>query len=72
MLADELVGKTVEEARRLEPADVRGLLGVDVGPRRIKCALLCLHALRNTLHKMEGKEPQGWKETLDEKGPEGT
>jgi nitrogen fixation NifU-like protein len=66
LLSDELVGKTEAEAAAMQPEDIRALLGVDVGTRRIKCALLSLHSLKNALHKLRGEKPQGWKETLGE------
>ncbi|MEK7218363.1 MAG: iron-sulfur cluster assembly scaffold protein [Patescibacteria group bacterium] len=64
LLSDELAGKTEEELEQMTPQTIRGLLGIDVGPQRIKCALLPLHALNNALRKMKGLPPQGWRETL--------
>lgn len=63
MLAEELAGKTVEEALSLDARHMTGLLGVPVGPRRLKCALLALHTLKNTLRSAQGQPPQLWRET---------
>jgi len=60
ILSEELEGKTAAEALALTQQDVRDLLGVPVGPRRFKCALLCLHTLKNALRKAEGLPPQNW------------
>ncbi len=64
MLSEELAGKTAEEILKLTPVEIYALLGVPVGPRRVKCALLCLHALKNALRKETGEAPQGWNETI--------
>lgn len=64
MLAEELAGKSVAEAETLTVDRMKALLGVPVGPRRFKCALLGLHALRNALRLAEGKPAQSWTETV--------
>lgn len=64
MLSEDLVGKTLEEAAREEPKHIYELLGVPVGPRRFKCALLCLHTLKNALLVHAGKPTQDWLETV--------
>jgi NifU-like protein involved in Fe-S cluster formation len=40
-------------------------LGVPIGPRRMKCALLGLHALKNALHAYHGESSEPWRETID-------
>ena len=65
LLSEELLGKTVEEANSFTAKTVNELLGVPIGPRRMKCALLSLHALKNALRIHEGKEAQGWAETME-------
>ncbi len=64
ILGETLVGKTTTEAAALTSQEMLALLGVPIGPRRLKCGLLALHTLKNTLRAAEGKEPQGWTETL--------
>ena len=39
---------------------------VPIGPRRTKCALLCLHALKNALHALNNEPAQSWTETIGE------
>lgn len=64
LLAEVLVGKTVGEASMLSDKDIRELLGVDIGTRRAKCALLCLHTLKNAIHTYRGEAAEGWNETI--------
>lgn len=64
MLSEELVGKTIEQAAGIPNARVYELLGVPVGPRRFKCALLCLHTLKNALRLHTGKPAQDWLDTV--------
>ena len=65
LLFEELEEKTAAEAAAMTKDDIYGLLGVPVGPRRFKCALLGLHTVKNALRKAEGKEPQGWLDTVE-------
>ena len=51
MLSEELIGKTVQEAETLRKEDIFEMLGVPVGPRRVKCALLCLDTFKNAVRK---------------------
>jgi nitrogen fixation NifU-like protein len=64
MLSEELLSMSVKNAQNLKPKYLHELLGVTIGPRRQKCALLCLHTLKNALKK-HAKEPvQSWTETI--------
>ena len=65
LLMEELAGKTEEEIAALRQEDVYALLGVPIGPRRFKCALLALHTLKNELRKLHGDPPQSWLDTVD-------
>ncbi len=42
MLTEKVAGEPVEELKKLTSENVLDMLGVPVGPGRIKCALLCL------------------------------
>jgi nitrogen fixation protein NifU and related proteins len=64
MVSEELVGKKEEEILSMPPSHVYELLGVPVGPRRHKCALLCLHALKNAIHTLRAEPVQSWVETV--------
>lgn len=45
LLSEEIKGKTLAEVMELKPEFVLELLGVDLGPTRLKCALLPLQAI---------------------------
>lgn len=64
MLAEEIAGKTIEELAALTPKTMFDLLGVPISNRRLKCALLALHTLKNVLHMRSGQPAQGWHETI--------
>jgi len=64
MLHEELEGKTVEETLALQPQFILDLLGLEISERRMKCALLCLHTLINTLHMYNTNDVQSWNTTL--------
>jgi len=65
LLCEEVEGKTLEEVENLKKQDVYDLLGVPIGPRRFKCALICLHTLKNAIHLYKDEKPQGWAETVE-------
>jgi nitrogen fixation NifU-like protein len=46
MLTEEILGKTLEEVKQIGKDDVLDLLGIQLGPVRIKCALLSLKVLK--------------------------
>ena len=64
LLSEEIMGKSEDELNALAKDNVYELLGVPIGPRRFKCALLGLHALKNTLHILHGEDVQGWRKTV--------
>ncbi len=41
-----MIGKSLEEVKALSKQDVLDLLGIDLGPVRLKCALLPLKVLK--------------------------
>ena len=52
MLTDELIGMKIAEAKAITADDVLEMLGVEIGPTRMKCALLILDALTEALQKI--------------------
>ncbi len=46
LLMESIVGKPVEQVKMLGKQDVLDLLGIDLGPVRLKCALLSLKVLK--------------------------
>ncbi len=46
LLLESIIGKSVEEVKTLGKQDILDLLGIDLGPVRLKCALLSLKVLK--------------------------
>ena len=46
MLTDMVEGKTLEEVKKISKDDILHALGIELGPVRLKCALLCLKVLK--------------------------
>jgi nitrogen fixation protein NifU and related proteins len=46
MMSEEIIGKSLDELRGWNKESILDLLGIEVGPVRIKCALLPLKALK--------------------------
>ena len=49
MLTELVIGKTVDQARTLTQQDITSMIGIPLGPTRLKCALLCLQVLQQGL-----------------------
>ena len=50
MLIETVIGKSVEEIKTLSKEDVLDLLGIELGPVRLKCALLSLKVLKGGVY----------------------
>lgn len=46
LLMESIIGKPLEEVKQLKKQDILDLLGIDLGPVRLKCALLSLKVLK--------------------------
>ena len=46
MLTDEIMGKSLQEIKALDKQTVFDMLGIPLGPTRVKCALLPLKVLK--------------------------
>jgi nitrogen fixation protein NifU and related proteins len=46
LLLDAVIGKSLEDVRRMSKQDILDMLGIDLGPVRLKCALLSLKVLK--------------------------
>lgn len=56
LLTDDLKGKYIEDILKLQKEHVLELLGLDIAPMRIKCAMLGLRVLQRGILKHEGKD----------------
>ncbi len=57
MMSEEIIGKSLDELKRWNKDNILDLLGIEVGPVRIKCALLPLKALKAAVWGM-GEEDE--------------
>jgi nitrogen fixation NifU-like protein len=55
LLTDEIKGKTVADAEAFRADDLLDLLGIDISPARLKCAMLSHETLQKAL--VEGGSP---------------
>lgn len=66
ILSDELVGKTMDEVAAMDKDAIVDLIGIDLSPVRLKCALLGLVVVKMGMHEHSGTAaPSGW-EGVDE------
>ena len=56
LLTESLVGKTLEEVKRISKDEILEMLGIELGPVRIKCALLPLKVLKAGVYGMDQVE----------------
>jgi len=54
MLSDMLIGRTLDQIRALSKEDVLDALGIDLGPVRLKCALLPLKVVKVGAYGLDG------------------
>ena len=57
LLTDEVKGKSVEEVAKLTSQDLLDLIGIEISPARLKCALLSLDTLEHALAEADGEAP---------------
>lgn len=66
IMSEIIKGKSVDEIMDLKEEDIVNMLGVPIGYRRKKCALLGLLTLKNALLTMQGNENLKWYDLSDE------
>ena len=52
MLTEMIQGKTLEQAKELTKEDILEALGIEIGPVRLKCALLSLKVLKAGIYDL--------------------
>lgn len=58
MMTEEIIGKSLDELRHWSKDDILDLLGIEIGPVRLKCALLPLKALKAGVWGIEDWPPE--------------
>ena len=58
LLTDEVKGKSVDDATKLTSTDILDLLGIEISPARMKCALLSLDTLQHALGEGPSSGPR--------------
>ena len=53
MLTEEIVGKSVDDLKQISKEDILELLGIELGPVRLKCALLSLKVLKAGVYGLD-------------------
>jgi len=47
LLLESIIGKDLDEVKKLSKQDILDLIGIDLGPVRLKCALLSLKVVKS-------------------------
>jgi len=53
LLLESLIGKTIKEAKEINKQDVLDLLGIELSPVRLKCALLSLKVAKAAVYELK-------------------
>jgi len=53
LLIDSIIGKSIEDLKRLKNQDILDLLGIQLSPVRLKCALLSLKVLKAAVYELQ-------------------
>lgn len=56
LLLESIIGKSLEEVKKLTKTDLLDLLGIELGPVRLKCALLSLKVLKGGIYGIGSAE----------------
>lgn len=58
LLVESVVGKTLAEVKQLSKEDILDLLGIELGPVRLKCALLSLKVMKAGVYGIDAVEQE--------------
>jgi nitrogen fixation NifU-like protein len=58
LLVESIIGKDLDEVKALTKEDILDMLGIELGPVRLKCALLSLKVLKAGVYGLENLEEE--------------
>lgn len=58
LLVESVLGKTLSEVKQLSKDDILELLGIELGPVRLKCALLSLKVMKAGVYGIDAVEAE--------------
>lgn len=58
LLVESVVGKTLSEVKQLSKEDILEMLGIELGPVRLKCALLSLKVMKAGVYGIDAVEEE--------------
>lgn len=56
MLTEDVIGKNLDEVAAMGQEDIARLLGAEIGPTRVKCAMLGLETLKRAVDEYQGRK----------------
>jgi nitrogen fixation NifU-like protein len=56
LLVESIIGKPLDEVKQLAKEDILEMLGIELGPVRLKCALLSLKVLKAGVYGLQAGE----------------
>jgi nitrogen fixation NifU-like protein len=58
LLVESIIGKNLDEVKAISKEDILEMLGIELGPVRLKCALLSLKVLKAGVYGLENLEEE--------------
>lgn len=58
LLLESLIGKSAEDVKKLSKEDILEMLGIELGPVRLKCALLSLKVTKAAIYGLESLDDE--------------
>ena len=65
LLLESIINKNIEDVKKLTMQDILDLLGIELGPVRLKCALLSLKVVKAGVYGVNKSEDADFSEEFD-------